>query len=482
MLKRSSFARKPFITAALAVLAVAVTPAVAQAGAGAGTSIVFPSLVTVGDTNQPASLTLINLNTGGDSALTNSVCNASDPSPPCGGVGIRLVPTCKLISIGQCQPAGADPGVFAVSATATGRTGTACAGLVFNSQASGDAFGAVIFAPQGGAHVVLPGFGATCVIDFTFAVLKSPTGDQNPSAPGVQTTQATGHGQFVGTAPANPNALNSGAQGTSTGTTVERAQPAITTDASAGVAIDGQLTDQATVSGLVNPVAGGIVTFRLYPPDDATCAGTPVFTSAKTVALSGSTATATSDAYTPTAGGVYRWIATFGGDANNLPVAGTCGDATETRTVTVPCTPPPGTPPPGGMLCAVTPPPPPPPSAVVCTTPPGPAPAGSVLCQRGTAAIRGRTGCQGTAFNVVVSGRQISRVVFTLDGRVVRTLTAPNSGSLYKLAVSPRTLKPGVHRVLARTTFSSNSGTRSRVLRVTFSRCARRASAPAFTG
>jgi hypothetical protein len=39
-----------------------------------------------------------------------------------------------------------------------------------------------------------------------------------------------------------------------------------------------------------------------------------------------------------------------------------------------------------------------------------------------------------------------------------------------------------VHRVVARTVFRKQSGTKARSLRVTFSRCARRASAPAFTG
>jgi hypothetical protein len=134
------------------------------------------------------------------------------------------------------------------------------------------------------------------------------------------------------------------------------------------------------------------------------------------------------------------------------------------------------------VLCSVAPPPPPPPPAIACTTPPGPAPAGGVLCARGTAAIRGRSGCQGSPFNVVVSGRQIARVVFTLDGKVIRTLTKPNSATRYKIAINPRTLRRGVHRVVAKTTFTKSSGTRARTLRVTFSRCARRAAAPAFTG
>lgn len=118
----------------------------------------------------------------------------------------------------------------------------------------------------------------------------------------------------------------------------------------------------------------------------------------------------------------------------------------------------------------------------MCTPPPGPAPAGGELCARGTAAIKGTTGCAGTPFRVVVRGRQIQRVVFTLDNKVVRSLTGPNRGSLYVLPVNPSTLRLGVHRVLARTTFRSQSGTRPRTLRVTFSRCSRRATSPAFTG
>ena len=75
------------------------------------------------------------------------------------------------------------------------------------------------------------------------------------------------------------------------------------------------------------------MTFRLYPPSDAPCAGPPLFTSIKPLTLTGTTATATSDSFTPTVTGVYRWIATYGGDANNEPVSGTCGAAGENVSV-----------------------------------------------------------------------------------------------------------------------------------------------------
>jgi hypothetical protein len=119
---------------------------------------------------------------------------------------------------------------------------------------------------------------------------------------------------------------------------------------------------------------------------------------------------------------------------------------------------------------------------VVCTPPPGPAPAGGILCARGTATVRGKSGCQGTPFNVVVAGREIEQVIFSSDGKIVRVLTAPNSGARWVMPVNPRTVKFGLHRVLARIIFTKSSGTRTRTLRVVYSRCARRAVSPAFTG
>ena len=83
---------------------------------------------------------------------------------------------------------------------------------------------------------------------------------------------------------------------------------------------------------------------------------------------------------------------------------------------------------------------------------------------------------------MTVRGNSISLIVFTLDGKVVKRLTKPNVGSSYVLPVNPTKLSRGVHRVVARTTFTRNSGTRARTLRVTFSRCARTVSAPSFTG
>ena len=122
-------------------------------------------------------------------------------------------------------------------------------------------------------------------------------------------------------------------------------------------------------------------------------------------------------------------------------------------------------------------------AASACTPAPGPAPVGGTLCERGSATITGRTGCAGAPFDVTVRGGEMRRVTFTIDGLAVRTLTRPNRGVRFVQKVDPRRMSAGrVHRVTARVTFTRRSGTRARTLRVTFTRCARRAATPKFPG
>jgi hypothetical protein len=74
----------------------------------------------------------------------------------------------------------------------------------------------------------------------------------------------------------------------------------------------------------------GQITFRLYRPGDTTCSQPPLFHSVKTV--SGNDGYVSSN-YTATKPGVYRWRASYSGDAANNPVAGACGDPNESVTV-----------------------------------------------------------------------------------------------------------------------------------------------------
>jgi hypothetical protein len=96
--------------------------------------------------------------------------------------------------------------------------------------------------------------------------------------------------------------------------------PTLATQASPANLLGAPVRDTATVSGGSSPT--GSVTFSLF--SDVGCA-TQVFTSTNPLAAG----TATSDTFTPTAAGTYRFIASYGGDANNNPVTSACGAANE---------------------------------------------------------------------------------------------------------------------------------------------------------
>ncbi|MEA2219794.1 MAG: hypothetical protein QOJ35_2420 [Solirubrobacteraceae bacterium] len=100
-----------------------------------------------------------------------------------------------------------------------------------------------------------------------------------------------------------------------------RAQPVIVTTATPAIMVGGRLSATATLSGHAGPVAGATVQFRLYGPDVPECAGTPIFSATVAVDDAG---VATSPQFAPLTGGTYRWVATYGGDAANLPVASAC--------------------------------------------------------------------------------------------------------------------------------------------------------------
>ena len=308
-----------------ACLALLVAAAVAEAEVKGAATITFPPAMTVGDTGKPAVLTLANTNDEPDDARTNTVCNAGDPSPCLAGErGITLIPACKQLLAGLCSPAGADPGVFGVSATGAGRNGSRCAGLLFDIALSDPATGAVRFTVSGGGNVTLqptPPL-SFCLIDFTIDVLKAPAGDSNPALAGVQTAQVTQHTQHAnGTRVPVAAAVNTA--------TITRAAPTISSTASPSVNLgSGQITDSAVVLGRVAPVEGGTIDFRLYDPDDVTCAGSPVFESLGVPYPAGGGAV-TSAPFTPTKIGTYRWIAAYSGDENNLPVSGACDAAGE---------------------------------------------------------------------------------------------------------------------------------------------------------
>jgi hypothetical protein len=139
-----------------------------------------------------------------------------------------------------------------------------------------------------------------------------------PTAPGVYQFVAS----YSGDANNSPVAGTCGAIGESV--VVTQATPTLTTAASA-VSATGTITDTAVLSGGLRPT--GTIGFYAYGPNDATCASA-VFTVTEPASVS-----AVSTPFRPPTAGVYRWIARYSGDANNVAVAGSCADPAEAVTV-----------------------------------------------------------------------------------------------------------------------------------------------------
>lgn len=93
----------------------------------------------------------------------------------------------------------------------------------------------------------------------------------------------------------------------------------VATDAGSNVTIGQSIHDTATVAHGQSPT--GTITFHVYGPNDPTCSGPAVFSDTKSVSGRGQYVSA---GYTPPTVGTYRWIADYSGDANNVPVPGTC--------------------------------------------------------------------------------------------------------------------------------------------------------------
>ncbi|MFN2606794.1 MAG: beta strand repeat-containing protein, partial [Acidimicrobiales bacterium] len=150
-----------------------------------------------------------------------------------------------------------------------------------------------------------------------------------PTAPGTYRFVATYSGD-ANNAPAGPTACSDPAE-----TVLVRSAPTLTTTASGTVPEGGAISDTATLSGGLTPT--GTITFSLFGPGNATCVGTPIFTSTVTVAgngdyQSGAFTTSISGSTGP---GTYRWVATYSGDANNGAAGPTaCNDPAEAVVVT----------------------------------------------------------------------------------------------------------------------------------------------------
>ncbi|MDQ6927869.1 MAG: VCBS repeat-containing protein [Actinomycetota bacterium] len=140
----------------------------ASAAVGVSPAPDFPTTVTVGQTF-PAAINLSNTSTPPESTQPVTITE------------ITLVSAC--IAGGPGCTGGVDPGVFQLSATATGAAGTQCAGTTFNiTEVTSGVFR---FSPV--TAVVLTA-GGTCRINFTAKALKPPSSDADPASPGIQGT------------------------------------------------------------------------------------------------------------------------------------------------------------------------------------------------------------------------------------------------------------------------------------------------------
>ena len=286
----------------LLLVAATVAPAPAQTSPVELTvDPLFPPSITVGQTGQ-AQLQIRSVGTNG--------------SMPVELTGITLNPACGSLSLACDVP---DPGTIAISPTATGSAG-ACAGRAFTVTGP-DPEGRYVFVPSSPVVLEPPGQpGNTCLLTFSFTVLKMPAFDVLPASAGSQTAHVatvTGSGRMG--LDLTGQAVGRGLQTS----TVLRAQPSISTRASGPVAAGGSVSDTATLS---SPVATtGTVTFAAFGPDNATCSGAPAFTS--TNPLTGRFAA--SNTFPVSTAGRYRFVATYNGDVDNAPVAGACTDPNE---------------------------------------------------------------------------------------------------------------------------------------------------------
>jgi hypothetical protein len=141
----------------------------------------------------------------------------------------------------------------------------------------------------------------------------------------VNTASAVGNaqdGREAGTV-ASGGAPHDEASSEITVTTTKNTPTLVTTPQPASGVVPQTLNDQATLSGLVNPVTSGLgagtLTFNLYGPGDTTCSNS-LFSVTLTASSGNGNYTTTTGPSESTAG-TYVWLVSYSGDANNNALA-----------------------------------------------------------------------------------------------------------------------------------------------------------------
>jgi hypothetical protein len=109
-------------------------------------------------------------------------------------------------------------------------------------------------------------------------------------------------------------------------TSARRESPTLTARPSSPVIVGGTMTDTAMIASGANLT--GFLTYSLFRADAGDCAGTPLFTSFKSVSGDGRY---TSQLYRPLAPGTYKWLVTYSGDEQNHPASVPCGQLVTVR-------------------------------------------------------------------------------------------------------------------------------------------------------
>jgi uncharacterized repeat protein (TIGR01451 family) len=115
----------------------------------------------------------------------------------------------------------------------------------------------------------------------------------------------------TGTPPSGPNVTATGSA------TVTVIKP------SSGITTSQSLTPND--EGFVNNGEGatGKMTFKLFPPSDPTCSGTPAFS--QTITVSDGVAETTNTSFIATQPGKWRWLVTYSGDSTHKKATSPCG-------------------------------------------------------------------------------------------------------------------------------------------------------------
>ena len=300
------------LVAGVAVLLAGATPAFA--GVALSVSPDPPSNLAVGQAGVPSTITVTNASSGTQSGQSVTLDD------------ITLVPGCgtQAVVTADCPTVAADLGVLRLSASGRGLSGTACDGTTFTVSLIDAAQGKYRFTPSVPVVLGAPGTStAACVIGYTLDAVKVPLIDADLTIPGLETDQvAYAHGVAAG-------GLRAAGLGSNEIAIARAVLPIATQLTPASVPIGGTFHATATLA----PAAGaavptGNVTFSVYSPTDTTCSGPALLTS--TVPLNAAGTAATSAGLTPLLAGLLPVSASYSGDVNYAPTAGTCGAAIET--------------------------------------------------------------------------------------------------------------------------------------------------------